>query len=148
MFYDFVRFVAAERAGSAVDAGVDPLQDSFRGCGVSQQLTDKDVKEVLNRATASLLSANRKLHRGHVLVLARHDAPIEVVLKSAVRGVLQQRSIRAAANYRDKGAALMRERTAGLHVSPGAGAICHVRRHLAQQIKTASGFRATRLRVA
>lgn len=146
--YGSVRFVAGERTELAADSGVDPQQLSFRGFPVGDKLTDKDVKEVLKRATSSLLAAKGKLHRGHVPLVARRDARCDPVLKAAVRGVLRKRSIRAAAEYRDKGAALMRKRTAGLHGLLGAGAIGRVRRHLELQERASSGSRATRLRVA
>lgn len=146
--HNSVRFVASERTAPAYGADVDPTQCSFRGLAVGRKLLDKEVKEVIKRAAASLLAAKGKFPRGHMSLALSCDARGDVVLKSALRAVLRTRSIGAAKDFRNKGAALVGGRTADLHGLLGPGAVGRIRRHLELQDKLVPGSRATRLRVA
>lgn len=148
MAYNSLRFVASKRFESAAISGSGSMACSFRGFSVGAKLTDKDAKEILKRASSSVAAAKKKLPRGCVSVTERSDARGDPVLKSAMRAMSRKRSIRAATEYRDKGAALMRGRTAGLTGLLGAGAIGRVRRHLELQDSSVPGSRATRLRVS
>lgn len=146
--YNSVRFVGCKRHESTALSGSGSMRCSFRGLAADAELTDKDVKEVVKRASSSLVAAKGKLQRGYVSLVERGNARGDAVLKSAVRALLRKRSIRAAADYRDKGAALMRGRTAGLTGILGAGSIGRVRRHLELHPSSGPGARATRLRVS
>eukprot|EP00170_Pyropia_yezoensis_P000336 contig_1987_g337 len=148
MAYNSLRFVASKRLESAAISGSGSMACSFRGFSVGAKLTDKDAKEILKRASSTVAAAKGKLPRGCVSVTERSDARGDPVLKSAMRAMSRKRSIRAATDYRDKGAALMRGRTAGLTGLLGAGAIGRVRRHLELQDSSVPGSRATPLRVS
>lgn len=146
--YNSVRFVAHQQVVPVAGSDTAVTSSSFRGLTVGERLSDKDVKEVIKRASASLQAARGKLLRGHVSLVSRSDALGDTVRKGAVRAALRRRSRGAARDYREKGARLLRDRTAGLHGLLGAGAISRVRRHLELQDNPAHGSRATRLRIA
>lgn len=146
--YESVRFVAAQDVIPVAGSDTTVTPTSFRGFTVGEKLSEKDVKEVIKRASASLQAAKGKLPRGHVSLVSRSDALGDTVRKGAVRAALRRRSRGAARDYREKGARLLRERNAGLHGLLGAGAIGRVRRHLELRDNTVHGSRATRLRIA
>lgn len=145
--YSAVRFSWSLRTEHADVAGAGPSLSSFRDVADGQSLGDDDIKGILRSASSSLRAAKNKIPRGHVFVVERSDAWRDPVLLSAVRRTRRKRSVRAAADYRSKGAALMRERMTSLRGVLGAGAIARVRRHLELEDGVA-GSRATRLRVA
>lgn len=146
MAYNSVRLVASKRLENTAPTCAGAMACSFRGLSVGAKLSDKDVKEILERSFSPVVAAKGKLPRGCVSVTERGDARYDPVLKSAVRAMLRKRCIRAATDYRDKGAALMRGRPAGSTGLRGAGSVGRVRRHLKLQDSSVPGSRATRLR--
>lgn len=129
-FLASVKFVvrAAVEGGETWDA--DGADSSFQGLVDGQDLDDDDVREVLRQASNNMRRAARRILEGHVALVGRRPAVSDPVHQAAVRALLRQRSIRAVADYRRKGAAAMRSRWRQLLRGMGAGTVALMRRVL------------------
>lgn len=141
--YESIRFVwRNQRENGEVAPGASI--DTAAGNG---ELSDEHIKRILKKAAAAQRTAKRKLSKGYVSLVSKAGALDDPVHKAAVREVFRKRSVGAVKDYRQKGAALLRQRTAQLRGLLGVGAVRRVRRYL--ELKDASaGSRAMRLRVS
>lgn len=149
--YESVRFVAGRRseADKAWD-GTSP-KSSFRGYVHDFDLDDDDIKQILEAASASVRRSNKTMKGGYVDVIDRRSALNDRVCVASLRALLRQRSVRAVADYRRKGGAIMRTRWRQLANGMGAGTVAAMRRILELEPKNpekGTGKRATRIRVS
>lgn len=150
-FLASVKFVAkaATEANEAWDT--TGASSSFRGLTDGQDLDDEDARLILCQAAVAVRAATRRPPAGYVALVERRPADDERVLHGALRALLRQRSVRAVAVFRLKGAAAMRLRWRMLLRSMGAGAVALVRRVLELNHEDASlgpGRRASRVRLS
>lgn len=150
-FLASVKFVAkaATEANEAWDT--TGASSSFRGLTDKQDLDDEDARLILCQAAVAVRAATRRPPAGYVALVERRPADDDRVLHGALRALLRQRSVRAVAVFRLKGAAAMRLRWRMLLRSMGAGAVALVRRVLELNHEDASlgpGRRASRVRLS
>lgn len=129
-FLASVRFVAKAATKANVAWDTTGESSSFRGLVEGQELDDGDVRLVLQRAAAAVRAATRRLPAGYVALVGQRPAEDDRVFQGALRALLRQRSVRAVADFRRKGAAAMRLRWQLLLRSLGAGTVALMRRIL------------------
>lgn len=129
-FLASVRFVAKAATKANVAWDTTGESSSFRGLVEGQELDDEDVRLILQRAAAAVRAATRRLPAGYVALVGRRPADDDRVFQGALRALLRQRSVRAVADFRRKGAAAMRQRWRLLLRSLGAGTVALMRRIL------------------
>lgn len=149
--YNSVRYVAAARFRANLPWDTTSPKSSYRGLEEGQELSDDDVALILRQAATIMQGAAHRLQSGHVALVRRQCAIDDHVSRVHLRALLRQRSVRAVMDYRNKGAASMRERWVELLRGVGAGAVARMRQILELQKPdrhAPAGSRSSRIRVS
>ncbi|KAK1862782.1 hypothetical protein I4F81_005349 [Pyropia yezoensis] len=126
--YASVKFVAAAQTAAQLSWDTTSPTSSFRGLLDGQKLRDEDVALVLQQAADSLASSPEQLSHGHVQLVRRTAARQDPEHMLALQRMLRQRSRAAIADFRRKGADMMKQVWHQLLRGVGAQTVAMIRR--------------------
>lgn len=126
--YASVKFVAAAQTAAQLSWDTTSPTSSFRGLLDGQKLRDEDVALVLQQAADSLASSPEQLSHGHVQLVRRTAARQDPEHMLALQRMLRQRSRAAIADFRRKGADMMKQVWHKLLRGVGAQTVAMIRR--------------------